>query len=60
MGFIKLGSDITGDASSSSTFIEGSRRCSTSTYLSRSSCDVIASFARASACEFSALGTYLT
>ena len=43
-----------------STFTEGSRRCSTNTNLSRSSCDVVASFARASAREFSALGTCLT
>ena len=60
MGSIQLGSDITGDTSSLSTFTEGFGRCSISTSLSRSSRDVVVSFARASAREFSALGTCLT
>ena len=56
----QLDSDITGDTSSSSTFTEGFGRFSIGTSLSRSSHDVVASFARASAREFSALGTCLT
>ena len=60
MGSIQLGSDITGEVSSSLTLTEGSGRCSTGASLPRSSCEAVASLARASAREFSALGTCLT
>ena len=60
MGSIQRGSDITGKTSPLSTFIEGSRRCSTGITLPRSSCEAVSSFAKASAREFSALGTCLT
>ena len=53
MGSIELDSDITGDTFSLSMFTKGSERCSTGT------CDTVASFAKASAREFSALGTCL-
>ena len=46
--------------SSPSMFTKGSGRCSTVINLSRSSCGVVASFAKASARVFSALGTCLT
>ena len=60
MGSIQLGVVITGKISSLLMFIEGSDRCLTSIRLSRSSCDAVANLAMASACEFSALGMYLT
>ena len=60
MGSIQLGSDITGVTSLLSMLIEGSERCSTSISLPRSSCEAVASFVKASAQEFSALGTCLT
>ena len=60
MGSIQLGVAITGKISSLLMFIEGSERCSTGIRLSRSSYDAVANFTRASACEFSALRTYLT
>ena len=60
MGSIQLGEVITGKISSLLMFIEGSERCLTGIRLSMSSYDVVAKFARAFACEFSALGTYLT
>ena len=56
----QIGSDIVGDTSLLSTFTEDFGRCSTGTILSRSFRDAVASFARASAREFSALGTCLT
>ena len=59
MGSIQLGSDITGATSPLSMLTEGSERCSTGIILLRSSCEVVASFAKASAREFSALGTCL-
>ena len=46
MGSIKLGSDITGDTSSSSKFTEGSGRCSNGTNLSRSSRDAVLALPR--------------
>ena len=55
MGSIQLDSDITKDTSSLSMFIEGFGRCSTGTSLSRSSCDVVANFMKASAHVFSTL-----
>ena len=60
MGSIQLGSDITGETSPLSKLTEGSRRCSIGISLSKSSCEAVASFAKASAQEFSALGTCLT
>ena len=60
MGSIQLGSDIMGETSPLSTLIEGSGRCSIGISLPRSSCAAVASFAKASAQEFSALGTCLT
>ena len=60
MGSIQLGVAIIEKISSLLMFIEGSKRCSIGIRLSMSSYDAIANFARASACEFSALGTYLT
>ena len=60
MGSIQLGSNITGETSPLSMFTEGYGRCSTGISLLRSSCEAIASFAKASAQEFSALGTCLT
>ena len=60
MGSIQLGSDMTGATSSSLRSIEGSARCSIGVSLLRSSCEAVASFARASAREFSALGMCLT
>ena len=56
MGSIQLGSDITGETSPLSMFTEGSGRCSTGISLPRSSCEAVASFSKASAREFSALG----
>ena len=60
MGSIQLGSDIIVETSPLSMFIEGSRRCSAGISLPRSSCEAVASFAKASAREFSVLGTCLT
>ena len=60
MGSIQLDSDITGETSPLSMLIVGFGRCSTGIGLSRSSCEAVASFAKASAQEFSALGTCLT
>ena len=60
MGSIQLGSDLTWATSTSQRSIEGSARYSTSVDLPRSSCKAVASFAKASAREFSALGTCLT
>ena len=57
MGSIQLGAVITRKISSLLMFIEGFRRCLTGIRLSRSSCDAVANFARASACEFSTLAT---
>ena len=55
MGSIQLGSDMTGETSSLLRSMEGSERCSTGACLLRSSWEVVASFAKASAREFSAL-----
>ena len=55
MGSIQLGSDITGETSPLSTLTEGSGRCSIGVSLPRSSCEAVASFANASAREFSIL-----
>ena len=60
MGSIQLGSDITGETSPLSMLTKGSGRCSTGISLPRSSYEVVASFAKASAREFFALGTCLT
>ena len=60
MGSIQLGSDSTGATSTSQRSIEGSARYSTGVDLQRSSYGAVASFAKASAREFSALGTCLT
>ena len=60
MGSIQLGSDITGETSPSLMLTEGSERCSTGISLPRSSCEAVASLAKASAREFSALSTCLT
>ena len=59
MGSIQLGSDITGETSQLSMLTVGSERCSTDISLPRSSCEAVASFAKASAQEFYALGTCL-
>ena len=60
MGSIQLGSDILGETSPLSMLTVGFGRCSTSINLPKSSCEVVASFAKASAQEFSTLGTCLT
>ena len=60
MGSIQLGSDITGVNSPLSMLIEGSGRCSTGISLPSSSSEAVASFVKASAREFYALGTRLT
>ena len=60
MGSIQLGSDMTRETSSLLRSMEGSERCSTITSLLKSSLEVVASFAKASAREFSALGMCLT
>ena len=60
MGSIQLGSDITGETSPLSMFTEGSGRCLTGISLPRSYCEAAASFAKALAQEFCALGTCLT
>ena len=60
MGSIQLSSDIIGETSPLSMLIEGSGRCSTGISLPKSSCEAVASFAKASAWEFFALGTCLT
>ena len=59
MGSIQLGSDITGEISSLLRSTEGSKRCSIGVSLLRSSWEVVASFARASAREFFTLGMCL-
>ena len=51
---------MTGDTSTSMRSMEGSARCSTGVHLLRSSWEVVASFAKASAWEFSAVGICLT
>ena len=60
MGSIQLDVVIIGRISSLLTSIEGSMRCSTGTRLSKSSYEAVVSLARASAREFSVLGTCLT
>ena len=60
MGSIQLGSDITRETSPLSTLTEGYGRCSIGVSLPRSSYVAVASFAKASAQEFSDLGTCLT
>ena len=60
MGSIQLGSDMTGETPSLLRSTEGSERCSTGVSLLRSSWEAVASFAKASAHEFSALGMCLT
>ena len=60
MESIQLGTDVTREISLLLVLTEGFERCSTDTRLSRSSCGVIASFSKASACEFFALGTCQT
>ena len=60
MGSIQLDSNITGEISSSLMLTEGFGRCSTGISLPKSSYEVVASLAKASAREFSALGTCLT
>ena len=56
MGSIQLGSDMTGEISSLMRSTEGSERCSIGVSLLRSSWEAIASFSKASAREFPALG----
>ena len=60
MGSIQLSSDIAGETSSLLRSTEGSERCSTGISLLRSFWEVVSSFAKASAREFSALGMCLT
>ena len=60
MGSIQLGSDITRETYPLSMLTEGSGRRSIGVSLPRSSCEVVASFAKASGREFSDLGTCLT
>ena len=60
MGSIQLSSDMTEETSSLLRSTEGSERYSTSVSLLRSSWEDVASFAKASAREFSALGMCLT
>ena len=60
MGSIQLGSNITGETSPLSTLTEGSGRCSIGVSLPKSSCEAVSSFSKASAREFSDLGTCLT
>ena len=60
MGSIQLGSDPIWATSTSQRSIEGSARYSTGVDLLRSSCEVVASFAKASARKFSVLGICLT
>ena len=59
MASIQLGSDMTGETSSLLRSTEGSERCSTGVSLLRSSWEAVASFDKASAREFSALGMCL-
>ena len=60
MGSIQLSSDVTGETSTPLRSMEGSARCSTGISLLRSSCEAVASFAKVSAREFSALVMCLT
>ena len=60
MGFIQFGSDLIWATYTLQRSIEGSARYSIGVELLRSSCEVVASFAKASAREFSALRTFLT
>ena len=60
MGSIQLGSDMTGETFSLLRSMEGSERCSTGVILLRSFWEVVASFVKAFASEFSALGMCLT
>ena len=60
MGSIQLGSDVTGETSTSVRSIEGFARYSTGVSLLRSSYEAVTNFAKASAREFSALGMCLT
>ena len=60
MGSIQLGSDVTGETSTSVRSMEGSVRCLTGVSLLRSSCELVASFTKVSALEFSSLGMCLT
>ena len=60
MGSIQLGSDSIGVTTKSQRSIEGSARYSIGVDLPRSSCGPVVNFAKASAREFSALGTCLT
>ena len=59
MESIQLGSDMTGETSSLLRSMEGSERCSTGINLLRSSWEAVASFAKAYAHEFFALGMCL-
>ena len=59
MGSIQLGSDMTGEISSLLRSKEGSERCSIGVSLLRSSWEAVASYAKASAREFSALSMCL-
>ena len=60
MGSIQLGSEVTGETSTSVRSMEGSARCLISVSLLRYSWEVVASFAKVSSREFSALGMCLT
>ena len=59
-GGIQLDLDIIGETSPLSMLTEGSGRCSIGISLPRSSCEAVASFAKALAWEFSTLSTCLT
>ena len=60
MGSIQLDSDMTGETSLLLRSTKGSERCSTGVSLLRSSWEAVASFAKATGHEFSALGICLT
>ena len=60
MGSIQLGSDVTGDTSTSVRSMEGSARCSIGVHLPKSSWEAVACFAKASARQFSVLGMCMT
>ena len=60
MGSIQLDSDMIGETSSLLRSTEGFERCSTGISVLRSSWEAVASFAKASAREFSGLGMCLT
>ena len=60
MGSIQLDLGITGETSSLLILTEASGRCLIGINMPKSSCEVVANFAKASAREFSHLSTFLT